>query len=163
MGLSHVHKTRGFFSCFLVSPFFSWIHCFHVFFKNSFLFLCAMETQQSWKLSVNKTCLFAWRFLKVSIFSCKSVASQLVDNFYLRTVSECLEWVFGFWWWTNQRGLSPREFFCQGCPPKLINMNHTTYITTKPWIESPRKLLSVLLQFQQRFPSSLTSSHLRKF
>jgi hypothetical protein len=42
-------------------------------------------------------------------------------------------------------------------------MNHTTYITAKPWIESPRKLLSVLLQFQQRFPSSLTSSHLRKF
>jgi hypothetical protein len=36
--------------------------------------------------------LFAWRFLKVSIFSCKSVGSQLVDIFNLRTLSVCQEW-----------------------------------------------------------------------
>jgi len=68
--------------------------------------LCAMEKQQSCMLSVNKTCLFAQRFFKVSNFSCKSVASQLVDNFYLRTVSVCQEWVFGF---GSERSITKRK------------------------------------------------------
>ncbi len=29
---------------------------------------------------------------------------------------------------TNQRGLSPKENQCQSCPPKLISMNHTSYV-----------------------------------
>ncbi len=72
---------------------------------------------------------FPWRFiLKIDFLTCiNGICWQFIFH---KCVNVLRVGFFCFGWWTNQRGLSPKQKKCQGCPPKLINMTDIFLYTT---------------------------------
>jgi len=123
-------KTTGYFLLSnFINPFLEFIvflSCHFVIFSYLVIIsLCYEETRVLHARCKSNFC-FAWKFSKsfslLHLDQCQLMS--YMDNFYVRIVSR-VGFLFCFGWWTNQRGLSPKEKKCQGCPPKLTSMNHT--------------------------------------